>query len=65
MTKESAPVTKEITKEIQGIPTISFGNKNVRSSLDWDETTISVSDTTANGALDVFKQVIKELEEKK
>ncbi|MBE3094322.1 MAG: hypothetical protein IMZ52_04765 [Actinobacteria bacterium] len=74
MTKKiEIPLTKEkeiyntalIDKQVidRQIPTISFESKNVRSSLDWDELTVSVSDATAKGALDVFKQVMNELKQ--
>lgn len=68
MSKKEVEVTLTKEKEIyntalinKNIPTISFESKNVRSSLDWDEVTISVSDATAEGALKVFKEVIKDL----
>ena len=67
MTKESTPVTKE--KEIyntsyidKNLSTICVVDKNVVSSTEWSEVTISVSDATAKGAFEVFKQVLKELE---
>ena len=67
MTKESVPVTKE--KEIyntsyidKNLSTICVVDKNVVSSTEWSEVTISVSDATAKGAFEVFKQVLKELE---
>jgi len=60
-------VTKE--KEIyntalvdKNIPTITFESKVVDSLADWEEIKVSVSDATANGALKVFREVIKELE---
>lgn len=43
------------------IPTIIFSTKNVESVYDWDEITISVSDTTAEGAYNVFKKVISNI----
>jgi len=60
-------VTKE--KEIyntalvdKNIPTITFESKVVDSLADWEEIKVSVSDATANGALKVFREVIKDLE---
>lgn len=68
MTKKEVPLTKE--KEIYNtslidkqIPTIVFCNKNVRSSLDWDEISISVSDATAKGAFDVFQKIMSEIKD--
>ena len=63
MVKKETTLTKEkeTIKEVQGIPTISFESKNVSSMTEWNEMNISVSDATAQGALDVFKEVIKNL----
>jgi hypothetical protein len=46
----------------KNLPTICFESKNVESMTEWDEIAISVSDTSAKGALEVFKKVIKELD---
>jgi hypothetical protein len=45
----------------KNLPTIYFESKNVKSMTEWDEVSISVSDTSAKGALDVFKKVLEEI----
>lgn len=65
--KKEIPLTRE--KEIyntsyvdKNLPTICFESKNVESMTEWNEIAISVSDTTAKGALDIFKKVMKEID---
>ena len=48
-------------KEITGLPTITIIDREVKGTMDWAELSISVSDTTAKGALVVFKDVAKQL----
>lgn len=65
--KKEIPLTKE--KEIylkefvdKQLPCISFVSKSVNSMTEWNEIDISVSDTTGEGALKVFKSVLEEIE---
>jgi len=65
--KESVPLTKEKEvyntqqKEVAGLPTITVMDREVKSMSEWSELSISVSDATAKGALDVFKNVVQTL----
>ena len=65
--KLEVPLTKEKEvyniqqKEVTGLPTITIVDKQVKSMTEWDEISISISDATAKGALDVFKNVVQTL----